>query len=81
MEGSRMRKLFIGYSRFNLKTIMKNLPATPFIGTICVDYKDYKMSEGQCYIIKQKNGRRAAVFQNDDKYFLGLSTKFKSGSY
>ncbi|PIC51992.1 hypothetical protein B9Z55_000228 [Caenorhabditis nigoni] len=79
--GSRMRKIFIGYSRFNLKTIMKNLPATPFIGTICVDYKDYKMSEGQCYIIQQNNGRRAAVFQNDDKYFLGLSTKFKSRAY
>ncbi|CAO4360135.1 unnamed protein product [Caenorhabditis nigoni] len=83
MEGSKMKFLCIEYSRFNLKRIIKNIPATPLVGAVeikngvGISYK-YQMREGQCYMIQQKNrGPSAVVYQNDAKLFLAMSTEFK----
>ncbi|CAO4360131.1 unnamed protein product [Caenorhabditis nigoni] len=87
IEGSKMRFLCIAYSRFNLKRIIGDIPATPLVGTVKIKNgagysNNYRMKEGQCYIIKQKKrGPSAVVHQDDDKQFLAMSTEFKRLRY
>ncbi|PIC52042.1 hypothetical protein B9Z55_000231 [Caenorhabditis nigoni] len=91
IEGSKMRFLCIEYSQFNLKQIIgensfpKHFSATDLVGRVeikngaGISYT-HRMTEGQCYIIKQKKrGPSAVVYQNDDKLFL--STEFKRSRY
>ncbi|CAO4360132.1 unnamed protein product [Caenorhabditis nigoni] len=91
IEGSKMRFLCIEYSQFNLKQIIgensfpKYFSATDLVGRVEIKNgagisNTHRMTEGQCYIIKQKKrGPSAVVYQNDDKLFL--STEFKRPRY
>ncbi|PIC51974.1 hypothetical protein B9Z55_000227 [Caenorhabditis nigoni] len=79
MKGSEMRGFRIHYSRFNMKIIVQGLEATPFIGVIQIENKEYMMQEGDCYTIEQENGQRAVVFHeyvNRELFDFRMNTDF-----